>query len=322
MGERSTHSAAIFFEVWGLMILAVLAAFWIDNLIFRLVLSFFIAALFSRMFNVYHDTCHRAMLRDQPLKRRMMIVYGYLVLTPPRVWHPEHTAHHRETGVYDEPVPGEFPLWSRQRYESATRLQRLNYRFQRHPAVMIAGYATAFLFTWSIAPFFSNPHRYWRNGLALASHLGFTGILIGLGGVEFALLAFNLPIAIASAAGVYFFYVQHNAPGLHYTAKPARDAASAAVFATTFFRMPGFMNWATGNIGYHHIHHFSSKIPFYRLPEANAALPELKGHVKETSWRPRDIIAAFRANLVDATSGAMVSFQSASPRRVRVSSLQ
>jgi omega-6 fatty acid desaturase (delta-12 desaturase) len=68
------------------------------------------------------------------------------------------------------------------------------------------------------------------------------------------------------------------------------------------------MHWFTGNIGYHHVHHVNSLIPFYSLPAAMAAIPELQ-HPVTTSLHPRDILACFRANLWDETNQCVVRYR-------------
>ena len=130
------------------------------------------------------------------------------------------------------------------------------------------------------------------------------------GGFAVALFAFVLPFAIACAFGAYLFYAQHTYEGLRILPPDEWSYFDAALVSSSYMKLGWIMNWLTGNIGYHHVHHLNPHIPFYRLPEAMAALPELQ-HPIVTSLRPHDVLACFRANLWETHTQRMVSYNEA-----------
>ena len=310
MVEDRSKSARIFWGAWGLVTVLVLGIVLIDSIFIRLPLAVLLGGMFTRLFVIFHDTEHGAIFRQDAFKRTVMRIFGYVVGAPPTVWSDGHTKHHRETGSYDEKIAGEFPVWTVERYRNAGAFDRFVYRLMRNPATIAFGYASAFLIGSCILPFIASPRRHWRGPVALASHFGVLAALWITFGWQAALALLVIPALIAGGVGAYLIYVQHNMPGLDYAPKANRTPLFSAFRTATFFRMNSFMHWVTANIGFHNVHHLAPRIPFYRLPAAMAALPELRSAVTETSWSLRDMRAAFRANLYDPAIG-MVRYAAA-----------
>ena len=141
------------------------------------------------------------------------------------------------------------------------------------------------------------------------------GILIGVlwlvGGFDVAFFSMLLPMTLASALGSYLFFAQHSFKRMQIISPESWTYYRAALESSSYMRLNKLMQWFTGNIGYHHIHHLNIRIPFYRLPEAMAAIPELQSPVI-TSLAPRDILDCFKASLWDEDLQRMVSFHEAS----------
>jgi omega-6 fatty acid desaturase (delta-12 desaturase) len=112
---------------------------------------------------------------------------------------------------------------------------------------------------------------------------------------------------IASILGAYLFYAQHNFPSVDLCEKSEWNYCYAALRSSSFMDTTRLMHWITGNIGYHHVHHLNARIPFYRLPETMAALPELQSPGR-TALNPKAIRACFRLKLWDESKRRMVSF--------------
>ena len=121
------------------------------------------------------------------------------------------------------------------------------------------------------------------------------------------LFAFALPLMIACTLGAYLFYAQHNFPNMHVQPRESWSYARAALESSSYMEMGPVMRFFTGNIGYHHVHHLNPVIPFYRLPEAMAAIPELQSPGR-TSLRPRDIAVCLRLKLWDPETDHMVGY--------------
>jgi len=131
--------------------------------------------------------------------------------------------------------------------------------------------------------------------------------LWALGGPATALFVVILPYALCAVVGSYLFYVQHNFPGARIPGE--HDGARGSLESSSYLRVGRTMRWLIGNINYHHVHHLSSAIPFYRLPEAMAAIPELQSPVV-TTLHPRQIWACLSSNLWDEDAARMVSYRS------------
>ena len=130
---------------------------------------------------------------------------------------------------------------------------------------------------------------------------------IASGHADAFLFAWGVPVAVASALGAYLFYAQHNYPGVKVARRENWTFSGAALESSSHMQLGPAMQWLTANIGFHHVHHLNPAIPFYRLPEAMAALSELQ-HPQVTSLRPRDVVACFRLKLWDPEQAKMVGY--------------
>lgn len=129
-----------------------------------------------------------------------------------------------------------------------------------------------------------------------------------MAGPATAFFVLVLPFTLAAALGAYLFYAQHSFPGIKMLSADEWTYYRAALESSSYLKMGPALSWLLGNIGYHHVHHLNPQIPFYRLPEAMAAIPELQ-HPTVTTLRPRDIRACLRANLWDEATSQMVSYR-------------
>jgi omega-6 fatty acid desaturase (delta-12 desaturase) len=195
-------------------------------------------------------------------------------------------------------------------WRQSSRMHRLRYRIIRHPLTIACAYATIFFFSVTLLPLLRRPSRYWDSGVSLLAHGLAVAGLWALGGWDVALFGLLLPMVVAGALGGYLFYAQHSFPGMRILKDEEWTAYRAALASSSYLSLGPVLRWFTGNIGFHHIHHLNSLIPFYRLPETMNAIPELQ-HPVRTSLAPRDILACFRANLWDEASERMVGYREA-----------
>lgn len=290
----------------GVLIGAGIAPWWPV----RTALSVLGALLMVRAFITYHDYMHGAILRHSLLARVLFRLYAAFALTPPRSWKKSHNYHHGNVGKISTESIGAFPVMTTEMWREASTRERLSYRLQRHPLVVVLSYLTIFAYSICLQPLLREPRKYWDSGLAL---LGHTGLIAGLwlaGGFSTAFFVVILPMTIASALGSYLFFAQHSFKRMHIITPEAWTFYRAALESSSYMRLNKIMQWFTGNIGYHHIHHLNLRIPFYRLPEAMAAIPELQTPVT-TSLAPHDIIACFQSSLWDQDKHQMVSYREA-----------
>lgn len=273
-----------------------------------------------RAFIIYHDFLHGAILRNSKPAKILMDGLGVLMLTPPRSWRETHNYHHAHVGrigsVEDESADaittdiGAFPLLDTGMWRRSSRARRFRYRFIRHPLTIACAYLTVFMISICLGSLFRNPRKHWPSALIFIGHLACLAALYRAGGMPMVFFTGLLPLWIASATGAYLFYAQHSFPGVHVYTPNEWNFVKASLKTASYLETGPIMRWITGCIGYHHVHHLNSNIPFYRLPEAMAAVPELQ-HPTTTRLRPRDIAACFRANLWDQENHRMVSYRDA-----------
>lgn len=158
-----------------------------------------------------------------------------------------------------------------------------------------------------MAPLLKRPRRNCDSALALIVHGGVIAGLWLTGGPSLAFFVLILPFTIASALGAYLFYAQHSFPGIKMLRADEWTYYRAALESSSYLKMGRVMSWFLGNIGYHHVHHLNRLIPFYRLPEAMANIPELQNPTV-TSLHPPDILACLRLGLWDEQNSRIVSY--------------
>lgn len=274
----------------------------------RLALSMLGTLVLVRTFILYHDFMHGAILPGSRAARTIFYAYAAVNLTPPRSWRDSHNFHHANIGLIAASNVGAFPLMTTEAWRSSTRMQRLTYRVARHPITILCSYFTIFLLNVTLLPLLRRPSRYWDSALSILAHGTVVAALWIFGGFDVAFFGLLLPMAMAAALGGYLFYAQHSFPGMRILPIPEWSLYRAALASSSYLRLGRVLRWFTGNIGFHHVHHLNSLIPFYRLPEAMAAIPELQ-HPGVTTLRPRDVAACFRANLWDEAGGLMVDYR-------------
>jgi omega-6 fatty acid desaturase (delta-12 desaturase) len=203
---------------------------------------------------------------------------------------------------------GSYPIMTKEQFIKTPPGKRRGYLFIRHPLTILCGYLFMFLFGMCINPFISYPSRHIDCLIALIVHVAIAGMLLWFGGWMALVFVQLIPHFIASAIGSYLFYAQHNFPTVSFNDNAGWTYEKAALESSSYMRTNPIMAWFTANIGYHHIHHLNSRIPFYRLPEVFRALPELRCP-KTTSLHPMDIIRCLRLKVWDVQAQRMVGVQ-------------
>jgi len=298
-------------STFSLMIAALIGAGMVPWWPVRTLLSILAALLMVRAFITYHDYMHGAILAKSRIAWLLFRIYAAFALTPPRSWRKSHNYHHGNVGKISSASIGAFPIITTQMWRQASAAERASYRFQRHPLVVLFGYITIFAYSICLLPLLRDPVRNWDSALVLLAHAGLIAILWVYAGFDTVFFVVLLPMAIASALGSYLFFAQHSFKRMHIISPEAWTYYRAAMESSSYMQLNKIMQWFTGNIGYHHIHHLNIRIPFYRLPETMAAIPELQSPVT-TTLMPRDIIDCFRSCLWDEELQRMVSYREAS----------
>ncbi|KKX26185.1 fatty acid desaturase [Rhizobium sp. LC145] len=295
-----------FVAFWAGAYISVFQGFWPG-----LILVLPAAAFLLRLFMIQHDCGHGSFFARRRLDNWTGRILGVLTLTPYDYWRRAHAAHHATAGNLDERGVGDITTLTVAEYHALPLLRRLAYRLYRHPLVMFGiGPAWLFLFKQRL-PFgmMKSGALPWVSTMATNLALAvLTAVMIwAVGLVPFLLI--HLPVVLlAGAAGVWLFYVQHQFEETHWSKTEDWHFPEAALHGASHYDLPLVLRWITGNIGVHHVHHLSSRIPYYRLPEVLRDHPELVGIGRITLWQS---LLCVRLVLWDERSGKLVSFREA-----------
>lgn len=235
---------------------------------------------------------------------------GILTFTPYHRWHHAHLIHHQTVGNLDKRGTGDVKTLTVEEYLALSKSKQLFYRIYRNPWVMFGiGAPGIFLVTNRLTrrnfTFKERISVYITNaGLALLA----TAMYFTIGLKTFLLI--QIPVMfLASIAGVYLFYVQHQFENTHWYKDSEWDFKTVAINGSSFFKLPAILRWFSGNIGFHHVHHLSSKIPNYRLKKCHEE-NELFHTVK-----PIRLAESFRTTMLklwDSKAGKLVGFKEVS----------
>lgn len=284
------------------LLFAAAKAPWLIVRIFSSILAGFV---FVRLFVIYHDYEHKAILQKSFIAKIIMYVYGVYALAPPSIWKRSHDYHHKHNSKLFSASIGSYPIMTKQKFLNSSKRDRRLYLITRHPITIMLGFFSMFLIGMCVNSFTSSPRRHFDSLIAIVVHLTVAVLLVLYMGLLTWFLVWFVPFLIAFGIGAYLFYAQHNFPDVTFKDNSEWAYETAALESSSFMKMKWFMRWSTANIGYHHVHHLNSRIPFYRLPEAMAALPELQ-NPKTTSFKIKDIAACFRLKLWDPELQKMI----------------
>ena len=289
-----------------LLVVATIGTLWNFNMLGRMICSVFSGLLLLRLFVIYHDQQHHAILSKSRLAEGFMRVFGILALSPSSIWRASHNYHHKHNSKLRSAHIGSYPIMTSEQYLKSSRYERLQYLFMRHPLTILCGYFFVFLYGMCVYPFYNNPREHYDCLIATVVHLTLATLLTYFFGWPALLLTLIIPHLIGSAIGSYLFYAQHNFPGVSFYDRAGWAYEKAALESSSFLKTGPIMAWFTANIGYHHIHHLNARVPFYRLPEVLNAIPEL-AKPKTTSLHVMDIIRCLRLKVWDVKAQQMVS---------------
>ena len=272
----------------------------------KLVCSIFSGLVIVRLFVIYHDHQHKAILDKSPLATILFTLFGFYVLAPSGIWSASHDYHHKNNSKLFSASIGSYPIYTKQKFEKLSKGEQHHYLFIRHPLTILFGYFFTFMYGMSIKSMMNRFSKNIDSMVALIVHLSYQTLVFYFLGWQTWILLCAIPHFISGALGSYMFYAQHNFPSVTFVGNEDWTYEGAALDSSSYMPLNPFMHWVTANIGYHHIHHMNSRIPFYRLPEAMAAIPELQ-KVKTTSLKLTDIIACLKLKVWDFETKKMVS---------------
>jgi acyl-lipid omega-6 desaturase (Delta-12 desaturase) len=294
--------------LWFAMHRALAVSYWL-----MLPIAILAAGFLVRIFIIFHDCGHASFFESKQANNLTGVIAGLLILTPYRHWRWQHAMHHGTAGDLDRRGSGDIWTLTVQEYLQSTRWRRLAYRLARNPIV---------LFT--IAPLyvFIVHHRFAVSGAIRRdrqsvhrTNCALLGIMLVMGaaiGLKAFLLIQLTVLAFAGAAGLWLFYVQHQFEGAYWARGGQWNYTAAALQGSSFYKLPRILQWFTGNIGFHHIHHLSPRIPNYYLQRCHDTDPFFR------TIRPVTLLASLkllRFRLWDEKRNAFVGFRNLSVNR-------
>ena len=263
-----------FAALWTAMLVSLSYSYWLS-----LVLAVPAAGFLVRLFMIQHDCGHGSFFARRNANDWLGRALGVVTLTPFDYWRRQHAMHHATSGNLDRRGTGDIDMLTVREYESLPFWRRVQYRLVRHPVVVL-GIGPTYVFVLKHRlPFglMRAGRRPWISvmGTNLAIAVVAAGLMALVGWREFLLI--QAPITLlASGIGVWLFYVQHQFEETYWAHDPDWDSRTGALQGSSHYDLPPVLRWLTANIGIHHVHHLSSRIPCYRLNEALRDHPELR----------------------------------------------
>ena len=286
------------------------------SLLLVLVLAVPAAGFLVRTFIVFHDCAHGSFLPWRRANHWLGIACGLLVYSPFHIWRHEHAVHHASAGDLDRRGRGDVETLTVAEWAALSRPKRLAYRTFRNPLVMLGlGPIWALMIAPRLVPGWARA-RFGRT--IIATNIALTVLLVGLCALVGwrAVLVVQLPTAmLAGAVGIWMFYVQHQFEDVYWERKEDWSYAEAALRGSSYLKLPSVLQFFTGNIGLHHVHHLSARIPNYNLQRAHDENPVFHNVPRLNAW---DGVRALKLKLYDEDRGRMVGFREARTTRAAV----
>ena len=295
-------SVVPFVALWALMFVAYPVSYWLV-----LLLAVPAAGFMVRSYILFHDCVHGSYLSSRRGNQWLGRVLGLLAFTPYARWRYEHLVHHATAGDLDRRGVGDVPMSTVAEYEAMSRIGRLGYRLYRNQIVM---YLLGPIYSTFIMQRIPTPaartrltRSVWVTNLAAALMVA---TLVWAFGWQ-AVLLVELPIVVlAGGVGIWLFYVQHQYTGTYWVHTDDWTFTDAALHGSSYLALPRVLQFFTGNIGFHHVHHLNPKIPNYNLQRVHELEPTFQDVPALTL---REGLRATRLKLYDERTGRMLTWK-------------
>jgi omega-6 fatty acid desaturase (delta-12 desaturase) len=230
----------------------------------------FAAGFLTRIFIIFHDCTHHSFFKDRRANRIVGTIMGVLTLFPFDQWGHEHSVHHATSGNLDKRGTGDIWTLTVDEYLAAPFKLRFAYRFYRNPLVMF-GLGPIYVFLLKNRFNRKGARKKEKNNTYLTNALivVFAALLCLAVGWQSFLLVQGSIFMISGSIGIWLFYVQHTFEDSYFEENEEWEYVLAAVEGSSFYKLPKLMQFLTGNIGYHHVHHLSPRVPNYKLEMAH-----------------------------------------------------
>jgi omega-6 fatty acid desaturase (delta-12 desaturase) len=269
-------------------------------------LAFPTAGFMVRTFIIFHDCGHGSFFKSKRANAIVGNITGVLTFTPYQRWRRDHAIHHATAGNLDKRGTGDVSTWTVEEYLEAPWYKKFGYRVMRNPVILFTIGAVLTFTIFQRFPLASKGKRerasVWWTNLALVVIIT---LLVWLFGWKTYLFVQLLVTLLGTSVGVWLFYVQHNFEGTYWERQEHWDYFVASMRGSSFYKLPAVLQWFSGNIGFHHIHHLSAKIPNYNLPKCYKENPIFQ-------IKPITLLSSFKAmrlRLWDEKNKRMVGWE-------------
>lgn len=292
-----------YFVLWGIMIWSLQFSYWI-TLGLAVIASLFLV----RIFILFHDCGHNSLFPSKKTNQIVGFFLGIIVFTPSEHWWRSHAIHHASSGNLDKRGVGDVMTLTVDEYLSKSKIGKLGYRLLRHPLIMfLLGPIYMFLISHRI-PNRSLGKKETRfqiyHNLVLLLVILLLGMLLGW--KEY--LVIQLPVIwLGGMMGIWLFFLQHQFEGVYWAYSTDWNYVTSALQGASYYELPKWMQWFSGNIGFHHIHHLSPKVPNYYLEECYKNAEIFQSNVKRISFW--DGFKSIGLNLIDVKNQQLIRFR-------------
>jgi acyl-lipid omega-6 desaturase (Delta-12 desaturase) len=303
-----------FFLSLVLMYLSLRVGYWLT-----LLLSLPTAGFLIRIFIIQHDCGHGSFLKARRANDLIGTLASFFTLLPYKFWRKSHAVHHAHHAELEERGIGDVWTLTVDEYIGAKWWKRMAYRIFRHPLFLFGIVPMIHFMLLARLPI--GGEKSWHNGenasvwwtnLAVAGWIVAAGLLLGFGTV---MVIYFPVVVIASGVGTWLFYVQHQFERTYWEHSAGWDYTQAALHGSSYYELPALLQWFTGNIGFHHIHHLSPRIPNYNLQKCHEENPTFQRVERltlasslQTTW----------LTLWDEEGNRLITFREALVRKARI----
>lgn len=265
------------------------------------------AGFLVRTFILFHDCCHQSFFKHRKANDLLGTMTGILTLVPYQQWKNTHNIHHATSGNLDKRGTGDMWLLTANEYIASPLWRRIFYRIYRNPIIMlgvgpIAVFLIEYRFNRKAAKRKERLNTYVTNISIVTLYMLLSWII----GWQSFLLIQGPIFFIASLLGIWLFYVQHQFEDSYFENQEEWSYIQAAVEGSSYYKLPKLLQWITGNIGFHYVHHLSPRVPNYTLEKAHNATSELQ---KATTITIRTSLQSLRYRLWDEETKTFISFK-------------
>lgn len=258
--------------LWYAAYLSLSVSYWL-TIILAIVTSGFVI----RTFIICHDCTHQSFFKNKLANKIVGTITGIVALVPYEQWKYSHSMHHATSSNLDKRGTGDMWLLTVDEYIEASKWRRLAYRFYRNPLVMFGlGPISVFLVQYRFNRKGAKRKERINTYVVNISIVVIYSLLIWAVGWQAFVMIQGPVFFVAGCLGIWLFYVQHQFEDSYFENEDEWDYVKAAVDGSSYYKLPKVLQWFTGNIGFHHVHHLSPKVPNYHLEEAHNATPPLQ----------------------------------------------